>query len=122
MPDGPGNELNGAARGEGGMSTSSLEAWFMREVWPLEAILMHYLRQNWRDQSAAEDLLRGEQVTPQHIASVAEAVMNIAQPQSDMRGSAEYKRHAAGALAKLAVEAAWRRARGEDVEVMHLYA
>ncbi len=57
MPDG--NERNGAepAHGEDRVSTSSLEAWFMREVWPLEAILMQYLRQNWRDQSAAEDLL-----------------------------------------------------------------
>ncbi len=34
-----------------------------------------------------------------------------------MRGSAEYKRHAAGALAKLAVETALKRARGEQVEV-----
>ena len=48
--------------------------------------------------------------------------MDIAQPQSDMRGSAEYKRQAAGALAKLAVEAAVKRARGEHVEVTHLYA
>ena len=48
--------------------------------------------------------------------------MDIAEPQSDMRGSAEYKRHAAGALAKLAVEAAVKRARGEHVEVTHLYA
>ncbi len=39
------------------MTTSALEVWFMREVWPLEANLMQYLRQNWRDQSAAEDLL-----------------------------------------------------------------
>jgi CO/xanthine dehydrogenase FAD-binding subunit len=48
--------------------------------------------------------------------------MDIAEPASDMRGSAEYKRHAAGALAKLALDAAWRRARGEHVEVTHLYA
>ena len=48
--------------------------------------------------------------------------MDIAEPTSDMRGSAEYKRQAAGALAKLAVEAALRRARGEHVEVTHLYA
>jgi len=39
-----------------------------------------------------------------------------------MRGSAEYKRHAAGRLATLAVEAAFRRARGEHMEVTHLYA
>jgi carbon-monoxide dehydrogenase medium subunit len=72
--------------------------------------------------SVAEDVLRGQQVTPQRLASVSAAVMEIAQPQSDMRGSAEYKRHAAGALARLAVGAALTRARGEQVEVTHLYA
>ncbi len=71
---------------------------------------------------AAEEALRGQQVTPQAIEKVRDAVMDIAQPQSDMRGSAEYKRQAAGALAKLAVEAAVKRARGEHVEVTHLYA
>ncbi len=39
------------------MTTSALEAWFMREVRPLEATRMQYLRQNFRDASAAEDLL-----------------------------------------------------------------
>jgi len=72
--------------------------------------------------AAGEDELRGQQVTPQRIASVRDAVMDIAQPHSDMRGSAEYKRHAAGVLAKLALEAALKRARGEQVEVTHLYA
>ncbi len=72
--------------------------------------------------TAAEDALRGQQVTPQLVASVGQAVMDIAEPQGDMRGSAEYKRHAAGVLAKLAVEAALKRARGEQVEVAHLYA
>lgn len=71
---------------------------------------------------AAEDLLREQQITPQRIAGVSVAVMDVAQPQSDMRGSAEYKRHAAGALASLAVEAALKRARGEHAEVTHLYA
>jgi aerobic carbon-monoxide dehydrogenase medium subunit len=72
--------------------------------------------------AAAEEALRGEQITPQAIDKVREAVMDIAQPQSDMRGSAEYKRQAAGALAKIAVEAAVKRARGAQVEVTHLYA
>jgi aerobic carbon-monoxide dehydrogenase medium subunit len=72
--------------------------------------------------NAAEDPLRDQQVTPQRMEQVRQAVMETAQPQSDMRGSAEYKRHAAGALAKLAVEAALKRARGEHVEVTHLYA
>lgn len=41
----------------------------MREVWPLEAILMQYLRQNWRDQSAAEDLLHDVYVQVYDAAS-----------------------------------------------------
>ena len=56
------------------------------------------------------------------IEGVREAVMDIAEPASDMRGSAEYKRHAAGALATDGLEAAVKRARGEHVEVSHLYA
>jgi len=71
---------------------------------------------------AAEDALRGQSVTDQAIARVQDAVMQTAEPVSDMRGSADYKRHAAGALAKLALQAALRRARGEQVEVSHLYA
>lgn len=39
------------------MNLPALKAWFQREVLPLEAILMMYLRQNWRDQSNIEDLL-----------------------------------------------------------------
>jgi carbon-monoxide dehydrogenase medium subunit len=72
--------------------------------------------------SQAEDLLRGQAIDSRQLEGVREAVMDIAEPASDMRGSAEYKRHAAGALAKLALDAAWRRARGEHVEVTHLYA
>jgi carbon-monoxide dehydrogenase medium subunit len=71
---------------------------------------------------AAEDAVRGRQVTPQCIEQVCQAVMDAARPQSDMRGSAEYKRQAGGALARLAVEAALQRARGEHAEVTHLYA
>lgn len=59
MPDQPDQGRDGAAflRGGEGVTNPALEAWFMREIWPLEATLMRYLRQNWRDQSAAEDLL-----------------------------------------------------------------
>jgi CO/xanthine dehydrogenase FAD-binding subunit len=56
------------------------------------------------------------------MASVMEAVRNAADPQSDMRGSAEYKRTLAAALVKRAIEVALRRARGERVEVSHIYA
>jgi len=71
---------------------------------------------------AAEEVLRNQQVRAQQIEKVRGAVMDIAEPTSDMRGSADYKRQAAGALAKVAVEAALKRARGEHVEVSHLYA
>ena len=33
------------------MSASELEAWFVREVLPLEAALMQFLRHNWRNRS-----------------------------------------------------------------------
>ncbi len=38
------------------MNASEVEAWFVREVLPLEAILMRYLRHNWRDKGDIEDL------------------------------------------------------------------
>ena len=71
---------------------------------------------------AAEEALQNGPVDGNTMEKVRQAVMDTAEPTSDMRGSAEYKRQAAGTLAKLAVEAAVRRARGEHVEVMHLYA
>jgi RNA polymerase sigma-70 factor (ECF subfamily) len=39
-----------------GMTTSELDAWFVREVLPLEPILMQYLRRNTRSQSDVADL------------------------------------------------------------------
>jgi len=72
--------------------------------------------------AAAEEALLTGQLDGKTLEKVRTAVMDTAEPTSDMRGSADYKRHAAGTLAKLAVEAALRRARGKDVEVTHLYA
>ncbi len=72
--------------------------------------------------AAAEELLRGKAIDDRQIESVRQAVMDVAEPMADMRGSAEYKRHAAGSLAKLALQAAKRRAAGENVEVTHRYA
>ena len=71
---------------------------------------------------AAEEALQTGQLEEKTMKRVRQAVMEAAQPTSDMRGSADYKRHAAGTLAKMAVEAAVKRARGEHVEVTHLYA
>ncbi|MGA7557345.1 MAG: hypothetical protein WBW12_00375, partial [Terriglobales bacterium] len=56
------------------------------------------------------------------IAAAAEAARAAADPQPDMRGSAEYKRELVVALVKRAIQIAIRRARGEHVEGVHLYA
>jgi carbon-monoxide dehydrogenase medium subunit len=70
----------------------------------------------------AEAALRGQRVTEKTIASAMEAARAAADPQSDMRGSADYKRILVGALVKRAIEAAVLRACGEHVEVTHIYA
>jgi len=48
----------GAGR-RSGVDERSSEAmkWFLREVLPLEAVLVQFLRHNWRDESDIEDLL-----------------------------------------------------------------
>ena len=40
------------------MTASELEAWFVREVLPLEAQLVHFLRRSWRNASDIPDLLQ----------------------------------------------------------------
>jgi len=70
----------------------------------------------------AERALRGKALTAKTIADAADAARAAADPQSDMRGSADYKRALVGALVKRAIEIALRRARGEQVEVSHIYA
>jgi len=40
----------------GAMSASEVDQWFVREVLPLEATLMHFLRRNWRNKSDHADL------------------------------------------------------------------
>jgi aerobic carbon-monoxide dehydrogenase medium subunit len=70
---------------------------------------------------AAEKELRGRKITPQAIAAAGEAAMEAAQPHSDMRGSAEYKKVLVKSLVKRAIDAALRRSRGEQVKVTHEY-
>ena len=70
----------------------------------------------------AEGALRGKALNGKSIQLAVEAARAAADPQSDMRGSAEYKRTLVGALVKKAIEYAQRRARGEQVEVSHIYA
>jgi aerobic carbon-monoxide dehydrogenase medium subunit len=74
----------------------------------------------------AEAALRGKTLNGNTddptIAAAAEAARAAADPQPDMRGSAEYKRELVAALVKRAIQIAIRRARGEQVEGAHLYA
>jgi len=70
----------------------------------------------------AEAALLGQQITPKLIGSAVEAARAAADPQPDMRGSAEYKRQLVGSLVKRAAESALQRARGRQVEVSHIYA
>ncbi len=70
----------------------------------------------------AENALRGQAVSAKTIAAAAEAARAAADPQPDMRGSAEYKRQLVAALTRSAIRIAERRARGERVEGGHLYA
>jgi len=70
----------------------------------------------------AENALRGQAINAKTLATAMDAAQTAAEPQSDMRGTADYKRQLAGALVKRAIEIAVRRARGEQVEVSHLYA
>ena len=69
----------------------------------------------------AEDELRGKKFDGKAIQRAAEAARETAEPQSDMRGSAEYKRALVAALVKRAIGIAVRRARGERVEAGHEY-
>src|SRR5262249_45197345 len=70
----------------------------------------------------AESALRGQRITEQTISVAMEAACTAAEPQSDMRGSADYKRVLVGALVKRAIGVAMRRARGEQIEIEHIYA
>jgi RNA polymerase sigma-70 factor (ECF subfamily) len=53
----PGTDFDGAnSRRLGkGVTASQAKAWFVREVLPLEAMLMRFLAKNWRNKSDLED-------------------------------------------------------------------
>jgi len=70
----------------------------------------------------AESELRGKPLAVAAVETAAEAARAAADPQPDMRGSAEYKKVLVAALVKRAMEAAAKRARGGRVEVSHIYA
>jgi RNA polymerase sigma factor (sigma-70 family) len=51
-----GRDIGGQDRKGLAVSDDAVSAWFLREILPLEAILMHYLRSNWRNASDIADL------------------------------------------------------------------
>jgi carbon-monoxide dehydrogenase medium subunit len=61
---------------------------------------------------AAGDALAGKPVAPESIAAAAELARAAAVPITDMRGTADYRRHLCGVLTQRALEAAIQRARG----------
>lgn len=48
--------VGGQPRGGAVVTRDAVSDWFLRKILPLEAILMHYLRQNWRNASDIPDL------------------------------------------------------------------
>jgi carbon-monoxide dehydrogenase medium subunit len=62
----------------------------------------------------AEAVLRGSVASDENLAGAAAKAAEAANPQTDQRGPADYKRHLAGELTKRALRRAVRRARGED--------
>jgi carbon-monoxide dehydrogenase medium subunit len=69
----------------------------------------------------AEDELRGAELNDKSIDRAAEAAMHAAEPPSDMRGSADYKKILIRSLVKKAIHAAIKRSHGEQVKVEHEY-
>jgi carbon-monoxide dehydrogenase medium subunit len=69
----------------------------------------------------AETELRGKKIDEKTMQRAGEAAREAAEPQSDMRGSADYKRVLVAALVKRALGIAVRRAWGERVEAGHEY-
>lgn len=51
-----GRDVNGQDRKGTAVIDDAVSAWFVREILPLEAILMHYLQSNWRNASEVPDL------------------------------------------------------------------
>jgi carbon-monoxide dehydrogenase medium subunit len=63
--------------------------------------------------AAAEELCRGQALDGDCLDRVAAAVKDGVAPEDDAFISAAYRRRAAATCARRALEAAWRRARGE---------
>jgi carbon-monoxide dehydrogenase medium subunit len=62
--------------------------------------------------TAAGDSLAGKAVNAANIEAAAKIAQDAAKPISDMRGTAEYRKHLSGVMARRAIEKAVERARG----------
>jgi len=60
--------------------------------------------------------LVGQSLTDDVIASAAKAAQSIATPITDMRGTADYRRHLVGVLVGRVIRAAAARAKGEMLD------
>ena len=70
----------------------------------------------------AETILNGKEIREKEIEQAADAAAAAADPEDDMRGTADYKRQLVRALTREALQAALHRCRGERVELSHHYA
>ncbi|MBI4456043.1 MAG: xanthine dehydrogenase family protein subunit M [Acidobacteria bacterium] len=68
----------------------------------------------------AESLLRGKKLSKALIQDAAKQISAEADPFSDIRGTADYKRHLVTVLFERAMNVAMRRAHGEEVETVHV--
>ena len=66
---------------------------------------------------AGTDALLGRSIDAALLAEVAELASRQSAPISDLRASDTYRRHCVGVMARRAVDAAARRARGESIAV-----
>jgi CO/xanthine dehydrogenase FAD-binding subunit len=60
--------------------------------------------------SAAEALLTGREIDAATVAQAVAAIQAEARPNSDLKASADFRRHLLGTLAERAIVGAWRRA------------
>jgi carbon-monoxide dehydrogenase medium subunit len=60
----------------------------------------------------AESLLRGQQISEALLDAVVQSLRAAIEPNTDLHASGDYRRHLAGALARKAIQTAWKRACG----------
>ncbi|HEY5238958.1 MAG TPA: RNA polymerase sigma factor [Rhizomicrobium sp.] len=64
------NENTNASQMGGPLAAARAKAWFVHEVLPLEAMLMHFLQKNWRNRSDLEDF---RQDVYEHVLKAADS-------------------------------------------------